>query len=377
MSKVLLVATVQSHIAQFHKPLIELLKEHGCEVHVAAKNNLSEKNGLTVPDVDKIFDIPFSRKPANSDNIKAYKQLKDLVDREGYDVIHCNTPVGGVLGRLAARKCRKKGTKVIYTAHGFHFYRGGPKKHWMVYYPIEKIMSHYTDKLVTICDEDYQLASKKFKTEVCRIHGVGVDATRYCPADEEQKQALKQEMGFEKDSRLILCVGELLPNKNQIMAIRAMAGVVKQFPTAILLLAGNGPCRDELQSAAEELGISDNVRLLGYVTDLERYQKIADLSVSCSIREGLGLNIIEAMLCGNAVVATKNRGHCELVADGESGYLVNNRDVCAMENRIAALLKDNELSERMGNAGKSRAVSYSVERVRTELINIYGEELKG
>lgn len=155
--KVLLTATVQSHICQFHKPLAEVLHEHGCEVHVAARDNLAEKNGLKLDFVDKVFNVPFARSPKSLDNIKAYRQLKKIIDEGGYDVIHCNTPMGGVVTRLAARKARKKGTKVFYTAYGFHFYQGAPKKNWIVFYPIEKFFSRLTDKLITITAEDYKI----------------------------------------------------------------------------------------------------------------------------------------------------------------------------------------------------------------------------
>ena len=150
MKKILLVATVQSHICQFHKPLVNMLHDHGCEVHVAARNNLAEKNGLKLDFVDRVFDIPFDRSPLNTHNITAYRMLKTIIDAEQYDVIHTNTPVGGILGRLASRKARSVGAKVFYTAHGFHFFRGGAKKNWMLYYPLEKYMCRYTDRFTHI-----------------------------------------------------------------------------------------------------------------------------------------------------------------------------------------------------------------------------------
>src|SRR5699024_4264780 len=139
MKKVLLTATVQSHIAQFHKPLINLLQDKGYEVHIAARDNLSEKNNLRLEEPDRIFNIPFDRSPLSIKNILAYSELKKILSENKYNIIHCNTPMGGVITRLAARKYRKKGTKVFYTAHGFHFYKGSPKSNWLLYYPIEKI----------------------------------------------------------------------------------------------------------------------------------------------------------------------------------------------------------------------------------------------
>ena len=183
--KILLVATVQSHIAQFHRPLAEVLHAHGYEVHAAVRNNLAEKNGLQLDFVDKVFDVRFSRSPKSKDNITAYNQLKAIVDSGNYEVVHCNTPMGGMIARLATRAARKKGTKLFYTAHGFHFYDGAPKKNWMIFYPIEKFFSRMTDVLITITHEDYKVASEAFHCKVAYIHGVGVSGERYKPVNIE------------------------------------------------------------------------------------------------------------------------------------------------------------------------------------------------
>lgn len=367
--KILLTATVQSHIVQFHKPLVEVLHERGCEVHVAARDNLAEKNGLKLDFVEKVFDIPFARSPKSTDNIKAYRQLKKITDEGHYDVIHCNTPMGGIVTRLAARKTRKQGTKVIYTAHGFHFYKGAPKKNWMVFYPIEKFFSRLTDVLITITHEDYKLAKEKFHCQVEHIHGVGVSEKRYYPVSTEEQLKLRQELGFTPDQKIILCVGELLPNKNQQMVIHMMQQVVKQFPDAMLLLAGNGPEKENLENLIAELSLGQNIKMLGYCTYLEKYQRITDVLVACSKREGLPLNLVEAMLTGNPVVATVNRGHRELIRDGENGYLVNSVD--EMSERVVGLLTDSEMRSKIGNAAWKYAHDYDCENVKKELEEIY------
>ena len=264
--KVLLVATVQSHICQFHKPLVAMLHEHGCEVHVAARNNLAEKNGLKLDFVEKAFDVPFRRSPFSPKNFGAYKQLKKIIDEGDYDIIHCNTPVGGVLGRLAARKARKHGTKVFYTAHGFHFYKGAPKKNWLIWYPVEKFMCRYTDKLITITQEDYDLASAKFPTQVERIHGVGANSAKYRKLSEAECLQLRHELGYANDTRLLLCTGELLPNKNQITAIRAMKVLTERKSKAKLLLAGNGPTLQELQAEVAALELQNCVEFLSSIS---------------------------------------------------------------------------------------------------------------
>lgn len=370
--KVLLTATVQSHICQFHKPLVEVLHAHGCEVHVAAKNNLAEKNGLKLDFVEKVFDVPFARSPKSKDNLQAYEELKKIINAEHYDVIHCNTPVGGVVTRLAARKARKSGTKVYYTAHGFHFYKGAPKKNWIVFYPIEMFLSRMTDQVITITNEDYLLAKRKFHCKVERIHGVGVDEKRYYSVSREEQIDIRKRFGFSEEQKIILCVGELLPNKNQQMVIHAMKEVIKEYPGAQLLLAGNGPEKEKLELLIQSLNLKKNIKMLGYVTNLQEYQKISDISVSCSKREGLPLNIVEAMLSGTPVVASENRGHRELICDGINGFLVEVNKNTVMAEKILEILKNKALYEDLKNKAELYVQAYTFQNVKKELTKVYG-----
>lgn len=371
--KVLLVATVQSHICQFHKPLVKMLHEHGCEVHVAARNNLAEKNGLKLDFADQVFDVPFERSPFSKRNLTAYKQLKQIIDAGNYDVVHTNTPVGGIVGRLAARKARKNGCQVFYTAHGFHFFQGGPKKSWLIYYPIEKFMCRYTDELITITEEDFQLAQKKFPVSVSHIHGIGANSSKYHPVSVDVRAALRSELGFAQDQKIIVCTGELNANKNQITAIHAIEQVVKEVPKALLLLAGNGATHDELQAAINAAGLQSNAVLLGYHTDLEKYVEVSDLILSCSKREGLPLNIIEGMLCKKPVIASINRGHKELIQNGKNGYIVNAADIDGFAAKMIELLQDNVLSNAFGEAGFAFAQAYTDHAVQLELEQIYNK----
>ncbi len=341
--KVLLTATVLSHICQFHKPLAKLLQENGYEVHVAARDNLSEKNGLSVEYADKLFNIPFERSPFSLKNIEAYRELSKILKENDYDYIHCNTPVGGIVTRAAANKYRKKnGTKVFYTAHGFHFYEGAPKKNWIIYYPIEKFMSRFTDTLVTIAKEDYNLALKKFHCKVVHIHGVGANSSKFYVMSDEEKALLKSELGYAEKEKIILNVGELNDNKNQSTAIKAMKKVLERYPDSKLLIAGNGDKRKSYENLIKELGLSSNVKLLGYTTEIFKYMNICDLLVACSFREGLPLNLMEAMLCGKAIVASDNRGHRELVDNGKNGFLVPVTDTEEYADKIIRILDDNE-----------------------------------
>lgn len=373
MKKTLLVATVQSHIAQFHRPLVDFLHEMGYEVHVAAKDNLAIKNGLRLDWVDKKFDLHFSRSPKSPSNLKAYRQLKEIINNEDYDFIHCNTPVGGVLTRLASREARKKGSKVIYTAHGFHFHKRSSKLAWLTYYPIEKFCARHTDKLITINNEDFNLAKERFKCEVYYTHGVGVNAERYKPLkDEEERLQICEELGVDPNRKILLAIGELLPNKNQKMAIRAMKSVVREFSEAQLIIAGNGPLEQEFKTLIKEENLDENVSLIGYCTQLEKYQKIASIVVACSYREGLPLNVVEAMLSENPVVASSNRGHDELVKTGKTGFIVNPDDSEAMASKVIELLKNPEEMNSLGKKGREFAQNFSFENVKKELKEVYG-----
>lgn len=369
--KILLVATVQSHIAQFHRPLAEVLHAHGYEVHAAARNNLAEKNGLQLDFVDKVFDVHFSRSPKSKENMIAFNQLRGIVDSGNYEVVHCNTPMGGMIARLATRAARKKGTKLFYTAHGFHFYDGAPKKNWMIFYPIEKFFSRMTDVLITITHEDYKVASEAFHCQVSYMHGVGVSGERYKPVTIEEKLALRGKMGYPRNAKILLCIGELNDNKNQVMAIRMMHKVVAKYPEAILLLAGNGPKQKFLEQLIKQEGLERNVKMIGYVTNLQDYQHIIDVQVSCSLREGLPLNIVESMLSGNPVVAGLNRGHRELIQDGINGYIVEPNDYESMGTRVLNLLDNDDLRKQIVQNAMIFAQDFTFTSVKKELEEIY------
>lgn len=370
--KILYTATVLSHICQFHLPHMKMLQERGCEVHVAAHDNLAVKNGLKLSNCDKFIEIPFSRSPASTDNLRAYRRLRALLNEEHYDVILCNTPMGGIVTRLAAKKARRAGTRVIYMAHGFHFFHGAPKKNWLVFYPIEKLMSRRCDTLITINDEDFALASRKFRrVRVEHIHGVGVRADRYLPVDAARRSELRQAEGLSDRDFVLICTGELNQNKDQKTLIAAAAALREKIPGLRVLLAGNGPLEDDLRAQIASLGLEDCVRLLGYRTDLERVVPACDLVVSCSHREGLPLNIIEAMLCRKPVVASHNRGHNELIAEGKNGFLFDAGDTSALAAAILAVFSDPDAARRMGAAGYEMAQAYTVDAVRSELARIF------
>lgn len=316
--RVLFSATlVRGHIAKFHIPYLKWFKERGWETWVAAKNDYPDGK-CEIPYCDRFVDIDFARSPCSRQTLIAYRQLRDMFATERFDIVHAHTPVGGVLTRLAARDGRKAGTKIIYTAHGFHFYRGAPLVNWLLWYPIERAMSHFTDVLVTINREDYERA-KRFSS--CRVEyapGVGVDLSRFVAV--EPRRDKREELGIEDDDFAVLAIGDLNANKNHRVLIEAMA----MLPANVrLFIAGDGPLRNELEALAERLGVAGHVNLLGFRSDIDELLKACDVFCLPSKREGLPVSLIEAMASGLPVIASAIRGISpDLIEDGRSGYLL-------------------------------------------------------
>ena len=310
---------------EFHIPYLKMLKEEGWETAVAARNDYENPINCQIPYCDTYFDIHFERNPFHPKNAEAYKQLKKIIDSENYDIVHCHTPVGGVLARIASKDARKNGTKVIYTAHGFHFYDGAPLINWVLYYPIERLLAHYTDVLITINQEDY-LRAQTFKVKkVYYIPGVGIDLEKFQPNSQARK-TIRQELGFQESDFVILSVGELNKNKNQANVLKALASMKESesYSKTYYVLCGSGAWERKLKQMAVKLGINAHVRFLGYQTDTPKIYNASDLFVFMSFREGLPVALIEAMACGLPVLCSKIRGNKDLVLENVTGLFSEN-----------------------------------------------------
>lgn len=373
--KILFVATVRSHIGQFHMPFIRELKARGVEVHAAFKDNSADKPGLDLSAIDKTFEVPFERQPLRPNNIKAYRELKKIIDGNGYDAVHCHTPMGAVITRLAAKSARKKGTKVIYTAHGFHFFKGASIKNWMFFYPVEKYLSKYTDCLITINSEDCELAhKKKFRAgKIYKVHGVGVELDKFKAVDADEKARLRAEYGYDGDTFIMIYPADLSVRKNQPMLFDALQKIAKKNKNVKLLLPGQPIRLEEYERMISERGIADNVEFLGYRRDINNLVGLSDLSVASSFQEGLPINIIEAMAMGNAIVATDVRGNNDAVEDGVNGYLVPVGDSDLMAEKILELMNDREKLRTFGENGLDMVKDFSTENVNREMLTIYGD----
>ncbi len=373
--KILFVATVRSHIGQFHMPFIRELKARGVEVHAAFKDNSADKPGLDLSAIDKTFEVPFERRPLRLNNIKAYRELKKIIDGNGYDAVHCHTPMGAVITRLAAKSARKKGTKVIYTAHGFHFFKGASIKNWMFFYPVEKYLSKYTDCLITINSEDCELAhKKKFRAgKIYKVHGVGVELDKFKAVDADEKARLRAEYGYDGDTFIMIYPADLSVRKNQPMLFDALQKIAEKNKNVKLLLPGQPIRLEEYKRMISERGIADNVEFLGYRRDINNLVGLSDLSVASSFQEGLPINIIEAMAMGNAIVATDVRGNNDAVEDGVNGYLVPVGDSDLMAEKILELMNDREKLRTFGENGLDMVKDFSTENVNREMLTIYGD----
>jgi glycosyltransferase EpsD len=366
--RILLCATVDYHFSAFHLPYMKWFKEQGWEVHVAAKGDIE------LPFVDRKYDLPIQRSPFSQQNIKAYEQLKSIIEENDYQIIHCHTPVGGVLARLASREARYKGTKVLYTAHGFHFCKGSPLLNWLIYYPIEKWLARYTDCLITINEEDFNRAKQhQFKAgRIEHIHGVGVNTEKFRPAEKEYKKELRIAYGYNVGDFLMFYAAEFNKNKNQQLLIRALAEVKGELPKAKLLLAGEGPLLQECRKFAKKLGVEEQVHFLGYRKDIEQLLQISDVAVGSSFREGLPVNIMEAMSCGLPVIATANRGHRGLITNQQEGWLIQEFNPQLFAKKIKLLAKDPAQRAVMGSNGRKLIMSkFCTNKILQEKSAIY------
>ena len=371
----LMIASVGTMIDSFNRDNIRLLSGLGYEVHVAA--NFVEGNP-SISRMEKFrqeleqqgvnsFHIPMPRNPYKFGRIiTSYKMVKKLVEEHQYDIVHCHSPVGGVVARLACRKARKNGTKVLYTAHGFHFFKGASKTAWLVYYPIEKMCSYFTDVLITINQEDHQRAAELHAKQNVYIPGVGVNTQEFRKIEINTAKKRAQ-LGIAEGDFLFISVGELSHRKNHETAIRALAKI--EDSTCKYLIAGTGPLDSQLKQLVDKLGLKERVIFAGYRSDIKELLHASNAFVFPSIQEGLPVALMEAMAVGLPVVCSRIRGNVDLVEDGQGGYLYTPMDVDGFAEGMKKLVH-NELSS-MGMVNMELMEKFDIRTVNTEMEKIY------
>lgn len=341
--KILYVTTISNTVNAFLIPHIKMLVEEGHEVDVAF-NIVSEVSPEIFENGCKVYNVPFQRYPLSTDNFRAYTALKKIITDEKYDIVHTHTPVASVITRLVCKNL--KDVKVFYTAHGFHFYKGAPLLNWIIYYPIEKWLSKYTDVLITINKEDYVLAQKSFYAgKVEYVPGVGLDIDKINSVRVDRKLKRK-EIGVPEDCFLLLSVGELNKNKNHGIVIKALAQI--NDTNIHYVICGQGKLHKYLLELCRKLKVEERVHLLGYRRDVIEICKASDLFVFPSLREGLSVSLMEAMASGLPVICSDIRGNKDLIEEGKGGYLINSKNVLQISNMVNILYSNFHLRVTLG-----------------------------
>lgn len=361
-----MVATVPSMIGQFNINNIHLLLEMGYTVDVASDFTDTsvwpkERIGVFKQDMKNLgiecIQLDYSRNALKlSRHIASYKETLELLKDKKYSFIHTHTPIASAIIRLAAHKT---GTKVIYTAHGFHFYKGAPFKNWIIFYPIEKLLSKYTDVLITINQEDYKNALNKFKAKkTIYVPGVGVDTQKFTPR-KSGREKIRKELGIDNDRLMLLSVGELNQNKNHESVIRAIQGFDITY-----VIVGKGELKESLEITAKECSV--DIRLVGFRTDVADFYDAADVYVLPSIREGLNVSLMEAMASGLAVACGNIRGNIDLIENTD--VLFSPTTISEITFALTNAIKQREI---LGLKNLEKIKTFSLETVNALMLELY------
>ena len=378
VKKVLIVASVVSFIEWFNKENIEFLRtELGCEVHISCnfdymEDTDEERTKLYLEKIKNegviLHNIHFARSPFSLANIWAYRELKKIINAEHFCLVHTHTPVASIIARLAAIKSRKNGTVVMYTCHGFHFHKAAPKKNWFIYYPVEMLMSYFTDYLITINKEDFNIAKTFHATNVRYIPGVGVDIKRIKEAKVDKK-SYKKSIGIPENCIMLLSIGEMIERKNHQVIIKALGKLKRD--DIYYVICGKGPLREHLEQLSDSLGV--HTVFLGFRRDIPELCNTADISAFPSRIEGLGLAGIEAMAAGVPLVSSNVHGILDYVIDGKTGYSYEPDDVDGFAIGINKLASSNELRRSMEKTCLKAVKPFEVHNALNCMWHIYRE----
>lgn len=369
MKKILITSTDMMMI-QFLVPHVRNLSEHGFRVEIACSEvggRMDDVRSALSGTVAAIHTVRLERSPTVLRNLAGYQDMKRLLKENHYDIIWTNEPVMGVVTRLAARKARKTGTKVVYMCHGFHFFKGASKKNWLVFYPVERLMANLCDVIVTINREDEARAKSFHAGRVAYIHGIGVNTQRLRKFDERSN--IRTELHLTEKDFLVLSVGELNENKNHQVVLRALARL--RDDGIHYIICGKGELSERLQTMVRELKLEANVHFLGYRKDVADICLQADVFAFPTRREGLGLAALEAMYCGLPVIASNTRGIRDYMVDGKSGFLRDSEDAAGFADAIRILKEDTALRKRCGAYNMETVKAFCLEPVKDEVLALF------
>lgn len=376
--KILYITNLSKGVSSFSISSVLTSKLLNLEFHLAGNFKRTTDEKLLKDEEKygiKIHQIDFDRNPLNFKNLIAFKQIINLMKKEKFDIIHCNTPVGGVYGRLAAKICGIR--KVIYQVHGFHFYKGASKLNWLVYYPIEKILAHLTDALVTINFEDYNM-SKKFKLrnsgKSYYVPGVGIDLENYQGIVNDNKK-LKNELKLKTEDIVCISMGDLIKRKNYKIAIEAIFKTNNK--NIHYLICGKGPEEENLKKLCKRLNVEEQVHFLGFRSDVKELLQISDIFLFTTLQEGMPRSMMEAMASRLPCISSRIRGNIDLIENGKGGFLEEPNDSEGFAKKINLLANNSKLRKEMKNYNFERIKDFDIKIVEKELEKIYKEVLKG
>lgn len=367
MKKILIVANIVEHMG-FHIKTIEYFQEKGFEVHIAAKMSQIRKVYENMGAI--CHDVRFSRSLFTLDHFKAKKDLDKIVSQHKFDLVHVHTPIAAFIARYVMK--RNKVTNVLYTAHGFHFFKGAPIINWLVYYPLEKIAAYWTDGLITINKEDFERAKKlklRGNGKIYKINGVGIDLSQY--KNNKKLDKIKEELEISSEDFIILVLAEINRNKNHIQIIKAIEEVSNKHPHVKLLCAGEGPLKEELIDYVTKKKLDKNIKFLGWRNDIVGLIQISDVIGLFSKREGLPRCFLEGMYFEKPILATDTRGSREVVRDNFNGFVVPINDINETSKKVCYLVEKPKEKIIMGNNGKKVVEEYTVSFVMNQLDSIY------
>jgi glycosyltransferase involved in cell wall biosynthesis len=376
-----MVTTVPVTIRAFLLPLAAHFRARGWRVDAAARDATSCER--TVAAFDRVWDVEWSRNPLDPGNLlRAPRAFRALVERERYNLVHVHTHVAAFAGRLALREPRRRGAvSVIYTAHGFSFFPGGPRLRNALLLGLERLAGRWTDYLVTMNAEDRR-AVERYRIvppERSRyMPGIGVDADQYNPASvtDDQIAAVRRSLGIPPEAAVFTMVAEFIPRKRHrdaLLAFARLAGCGEPAPH--LVLAGTGPLAESTRALAQSLGIASRVRFVGFRDDVAVLVRTSRAVLLLSEQEGLPRSVMEALCLEVPVIVTRVRGTDELVARSGGGLLADVGDVDRIADALAWMLAHPKESAAMGRRGRAAMTDYDVRSIITLHEALYAEAL--
>lgn len=370
MGKRILITSTDLMMIQFLVPHVENFAKHGYEIEIACSNvggYIEEIKKRLKNSVKAVYTVSLVRSPFSLSNIKGYRELRKIILDGAYDIIWTNEPVMGAVTRLVARQSRKNGTRIVYMVHGFHFYSGAPIMNWVLFYPIERILSAFTDYIITLNNEDFKRAKKFPVKHVYYIHGIGADTDRL--KKDTVNQDIRKKLQIPEQAFLILSVGELNANKNQKIIIEALS--ILQDKDIYYVLCGSGKNLKTLQTQSKKYHLQDNIRFVDYRRDIINFYDQADVFVLPSYREGMPIALLEAMYCGVTPVTSDIRGVRDVMKDGITGVICGPKDSKAFAEAIKNLKEDKRLRKRYGENSRKAVKPYMLSLVKDKILDIF------